>query len=95
MSCLPWKKKTTMFYSERFSVKKKKEEEEKKPSIYYLCFSMATSIKPNAAYHQRESSQLFLIGNERQANYNSVDEIITAENMRGHLIRVMLQLWPN
>lgn len=59
-----WKK--DVCYSEHFPIK----------SLYYICYlclSIATSIKPTAAHHQQESSQLFLIGNERRANYNFVD----------------------
>lgn len=56
----------------------------KKASIHYLYLSIATSIKLTAAHHQQESSQLFLIGNEKEANYNFVDreKTNTTENMK-------------
>lgn len=79
-------KEKTLLY---FSIKKK-------APIHYLCLSIATSIKP--AHHQQESSQLFLIGNEREANYNFVDrgKTNTTENMKRHFITtVLLQLGPN
>lgn len=82
----------TWFWSENKSLSLEKKavlfqaflNKKKKASIHYLYLSIATSIKLTAAHHQQESSQLFLIGNEKEANYNFVDreKTNTTENMK-------------